>query len=189
MPTQTQIRESITTRIVEALQSGDLPPWRRPWALDRNAGAPVNVVSHKQYRGLNPLLLSISSMKHGFQSRHWGTFHQWKELGGNVMCRPQSVQPGQWGTNITFYRSVTKTENDTNDAKREETYHLLRTYTVFCVDQVEGEHLDHLRFGHVNSQLTSEEVQQRFDKADAAITGTGADIRHGGNRAFYSPNG
>jgi hypothetical protein len=40
VPTQNQIREAITNQIVDALKSGDLPPWRRPWALDRNAGPP-----------------------------------------------------------------------------------------------------------------------------------------------------
>ena len=31
MPTQNEIRERITNTIVEALKSGQLPPWRRPW--------------------------------------------------------------------------------------------------------------------------------------------------------------
>ena len=33
MPTQNQIRESITNQIVKHLQAGHLAPWRRPWAL------------------------------------------------------------------------------------------------------------------------------------------------------------
>jgi antirestriction protein ArdC len=189
MPTQNQIRESITNQILEALKSGDLPPWRRPWALDRNAGAPVNIVSKKQYRGINPLLLAISSMKHGFQSQWWATFNQWKELGGSVMRRPHNVPRGQWGTNIVFWRPVTKTETDANGEEQEDTYFLLKTYTVFCIDQVEGDHLDHLRVGHEDAKLDAEEVQQRFDAADAAIEATEADIRHGGNRAAYNPAG
>jgi len=54
MPTQNEIRDRITSTIVEALKSGSLPPWRRPWAADPNAGFPANVVSKKKYRGINP---------------------------------------------------------------------------------------------------------------------------------------
>ena len=38
MPSQNEIRQTITSTIVENLKSGQLPPWRRPWALDKNAG-------------------------------------------------------------------------------------------------------------------------------------------------------
>lgn len=76
MPTQNQIRETITNQVIEALKSGDLPPWHRPWALGRNARAPANVVSKEQYRGIHPLLLSISSVKHGFRSKWWATFNK-----------------------------------------------------------------------------------------------------------------
>ncbi len=50
MPSQNQIRESITNQILESIQKNDLLPWRRPWALDKNAGHPANVVSKNGYR-------------------------------------------------------------------------------------------------------------------------------------------
>ena len=187
MRSQSEIREQITNQIVEHLKSRKTLPWRRPWNLDKNAGAPANVVSGRNYSGINPLLTEIASMHHGFQSKWWATFNQWKQLGGNVMRRPSHVPPGEWGTTIVFWRPVTKTERDANGNEQEETYFLLKTYTVFNIDQVEGDHLDHLRLGH--GQLESEEVQQRFEQADAAIDATGADIRHGGNRAYYDMDG
>ena len=185
MKSQSQVREFITSQIVDHLQAGKVAPWRRPWSLDRNAGSPANVVSKKSYKGINPLLLEVAAMRHGLQSKWWATFNQWKDLGGSVKRRPENVQPGQWGTTIVFWRPVTKTEKDRNGDEREETYFLLKTYTVFNVDQVEGDHLDHLRVGH--GQLEPSEVEERFEKADRAIDATGADIRHGGNRAFYNP--
>jgi antirestriction protein ArdC len=184
---QAQIREQITNRIVEHLKSGKTLPWRRPWSLDRNCGAPSNVVSKRSYRGINPLLLEVASMRHGFQSKWWATWNQWKKLGGNVMRRPADVPPGEWGTTIVFWRPVTKTEKDENGEERKETYYLLRCYTVFCIDQVQADHLDHLRVGH--GQLEAEEVKQRIERADTAINATGADIRHGGNRAYYDRQG
>lgn len=186
MRTQNQIRESITNQIVKHLQAEKVAPWRRPWSLDRNAGAPTNVVSKKSYRGINPLLLEVAAMRHGLQSRWWATWNQWKELGGTVKRRPENVQPGQWGTTIVFWRPVTKTEKDSNGDEREETYFLLKTYTVFNVDQVDADHLDHLRVGH--GQLEASEIEERFEQADRAIDATGADIRHGGNQAYYNPH-
>ena len=185
MRSQNQIRESITNQIVDHLQAGKVAPWRHPWSLDRNAGSPANVVSKKSYRGINPLLLEVASMRHGFQSRWWATFNQWKELGGIVKRRPDHVPPGQWGTNIVFWRPVKKTEKDSNGDEREDTYFLLKTYCVFCIDQVEGDHLDHLRVGH--GQLEPSEVEERFEQADRTIAATSSDIRHGGNEAYYNP--
>jgi len=57
MPNQNDIRQAITNQIIGALESGSVPPWRRPWRLGKNAGAPANVVSKRSYRGLNPILL------------------------------------------------------------------------------------------------------------------------------------
>ena len=33
MATQEDIRQSITSQIVDSLKSGDVPPWRRPWGI------------------------------------------------------------------------------------------------------------------------------------------------------------
>ena len=106
MPSQNEIRERITKTIVESLTSGGLPPWRRPWAADPNAGFPANVVSKKKYRGINPLLLEIAAMRHGLKGKWWATYNQWKELGGQVMKRPDNVPSGEWGTAIIFWKST-----------------------------------------------------------------------------------
>ena len=44
MATQEQLREQITAQVIAALESGDVPPWRRPWRLGANSGTPANVV-------------------------------------------------------------------------------------------------------------------------------------------------
>ncbi len=108
MPSQQQIRQQITERIITAIEQGVLP-WRRPWRMSPNAGRPMNVVSKKNYNGVNPLLLSIAAMQHGFGSKWWATYQQWQQLGCQVLKRPSNVDPGQWGTNIVFCKPVTKT--------------------------------------------------------------------------------
>jgi antirestriction protein ArdC len=52
MPSQTELRQRITNQIIDALKSGNLPPWRQPWASHPNAGFPANVVSSNQYSGI-----------------------------------------------------------------------------------------------------------------------------------------
>ena len=182
MPSQNEIRQRITSTIVESLKSGKLPPWRRPWAADPNAGFPVNVVSKRKYRGINPLLLEIAAMRHGLKSKFWGTYNQWKELGGQVMKRPDNVPSGEWGTAIIFWKPL-KVTDEKEDGDEEKTVFMLRSYTVFNVDQVEGEHLDHFRVG--NTIINSNPVDT-YEEADRVIAATEADIRYGGNQAFYN---
>jgi antirestriction protein ArdC len=186
MPSQNDIRQAITNQIIAALESGKVPPWRRPWRLGKNAGPAANIVSRRSYRGLNPILLDLASEKHGFSSRWWATFAQWKGLGGRVMRRPTHVPEGKWGTQIVFWSPVTKTvQNDQGDDEPDR-FFVLRLYTVFNVDQVEG--LDHLRAGQGD---TGEPLAIDYHPADAALEaariGMSVSIRYGGGKAFYSP--
>jgi antirestriction protein ArdC len=187
MATQQQLREAVTQQIITALETGAVPPWRRPWRLGPNEGFPANVVSRKAYRGINPLLLELASERHGLSSRWWATFNQWKVMDGRVMPRPSHVPPGQWGTQVVFWSPITKTL--TNDAGQEEEdrFFIMKTYTVFNVDQVEGDHLDHLRAGPGEIDTTGAVTD--YEPAEEAIAATGADIRFGGSKAFYSPTG
>lgn len=179
-----ELRQTITNTIVEALQSGGLPPWRQPWRSSKNSGAPINVVSKRCYSGVNPLLLQIAAQRHQFQSRYWATFQQWKQLGGSVVRRPSHVDPGRWGTMIVFCRPVTKTETDPDGEETEATFWIPRSYTVFNLDQVEGSHLDHLRVGIESIDVS--DLQGRFVEADRVVAATNADIRYGGDSAFYN---
>ena len=187
MSSQQQLRQSITEQIAAALESGDTPPWRRPWRVGPNAGLPANVVSRKAYRGINPLLLELASERHEMSSRWWGTFNQWKQLGGRVMPRPSHVPPGRWGTQIVFWSPITKAVTNDRGEDEEDRFFVMRAYTVFNVDQVEGDRLDHLRAGREEDD-TAGEVVIDYQPAEAAIAATGIIIRHGGIRAFYAPS-
>ena len=186
MATQEDIRQSITSQIVDSLKSGDVPPWRRPWGISPNSGFPSNVVSGKRYSGVNVLLLRMAAMTHGFTSKHWATFHQWTtELGGRVMRRPENVKPGHWGQSIVFFTRITKTETDPVTGQEEETsFPLLKTYCVFNVDQVEGDHLDHLRVDEESLRVNADFVD--YAPAEETIRLSGAEIRFGGDHALYN---
>lgn len=186
MPSTNELRQQIINRIVEALENGNLPPWRKPWRCDPNAGMPTNVVSKKRYSGINVLLLEAASMRHNIESKHWATYRQWSQLGGRVKQRPANIEPGNWGTQIVFWSPVKKTKIDDLGEEYEDRFFMMRTYTVFNVEQVEGP-FDHLRVGHDTD--TRNHVKQVFDEAETAINAIGADIRYGGNRAFYDLQG
>ncbi len=184
MATQIELRQNITNQIVEALRTGGVPIWRRPWRLDGNAGFAANVVSQKPYRGVNILLLEMAAMRHGLQSRWWATFNQWKQLGGKVMKRPVHVPSGSWGTQIVFWSPVVKKDTDQNGDEIEDKFFVMRQYTVFNVDQVEGP-FDHLRVGGTDTG-SSPAPEVAYQRAEDAIAATKADIRYGGSRAFCS---
>jgi antirestriction protein ArdC len=183
MPSQNEIREKITQKIIKALENGGLPPWRMPWKDDLNCGLPVNVVSKRHYRGINPWLLLFANMEHGFHGKWWGTYRQWEALGGQVMARPKEVKSGEWGTQIIFWKPLTV--KDKEDETKEKKVLLLRTYTVFNIDQVEGD-LQKYRQLHTPTDTDLIPVNEQADKVIAA---TGAIIKHGGNRAYYSLTG
>jgi antirestriction protein ArdC len=182
MPSQNQIRERITNTIIESLKSGQLAPWRRPWASDKNAGFPTNV-SGRRYRGINPLLLQIASMRHGFRSKWWATFRQWDMLGGKVMKRPDHVPAGEWGTTVILWKPVTKSEENEQGEEERKSFLIMKTFVVFNIEQVQGDHLDRIRVGH---DITNTNPIETYEEADRVIEATKADIRYGGNAAFYN---
>lgn len=181
MNSQDELRRSITDQIVAALRAGERP-WFRPWSDLTNSGSPANVVSSKTYSGINPLLLDLAARRHNFQSRWWGTFRQWSDLGGIVKKRPDGVKPGAWGTQIVYCSPVRKSKQNDDGGSEEVKFFLLRTYTLFNADQVEGAAVDQYR---ARPRSLTDIVD--YQPADRANRATDADIRYGGNRAFYSP--
>lgn len=175
MPSQNEIRQTVTDRILDALQHGDLPPWRRPWSSDQNCGSPRNALTSRPYRGINILLLMLAAMENEFHSRWWGTFRQIKEKGG-------FVRRGEKASQVILFKPIVKTVTADNGEETEKTFPLMRTFSVFNAQQTVG--LEHLHAGQGSIDAT--EVEQRFERAEEVIDATGADIRYGGNEAYYN---
>jgi antirestriction protein ArdC len=96
-----------------------------------------------------------------------------------------AVPPGCWGCNVVLCKLVQKGKHSVKDDERWDEYLLLRRFTVFSADQVEGEAAERLRAANF-PEPTAPAV---FAAAERAIMATGADIRHGGDRAFYRKPG
>jgi antirestriction protein ArdC len=183
MPSPSEIRQQITQKIVEALEENTIP-WRRPWMISKNAGRPSNVMSRRAYNGINILLLDLHRMKHDLRSRWFGTYRQWQALGAQVKKRPAHLMPGEWGCQIVLYRPLTKLMIDKQTGEEQEKeFRLLRTFTVFNIDQVEGTGVDHLRV--VDEPGDALTAPADFEPAEQLIEATRAEIRLGGEQAYY----
>jgi len=176
MLTQGEIRQQITDKIVAAIKAGT-PPWRKTWRSNGNCGTPTNAVSNKGYRGINILLLELAALERGYESRWWASYRQWQNLGGQV-------RRGEHGTQIVFYRPIVRKVMDDAGEEKTESFPILRTWTIFNVAQVEGDGVERLRsINHAPANFVD------YTPAEQVIAATRADIRFGGNRAFYQPGG
>jgi antirestriction protein ArdC len=117
------VYDIITARIVTELERG-VVPWRRPWT----SKSPANLVSQKEYRGLNVLMLASQ----GYPSRFWLTFNQANKLGGHIKRGAKGSPVVYW--NIGEEREVRKPDG----SSKMQTPSLLRYSTVFNLSQTEG---------------------------------------------------
>ena len=162
---------AISAAIVAAINSGNLGAWRKPWramAERGDATVPVNALTGKAYRGLNVFLL-WSRLDADLR---YVTYRQAGELGGHV-------KRGEKGTQIIFWKKSTYKARDAATGEEETRNSLLmRTYTVFNVAQCEGLKLKAREVPvHVAPPANMAEVYAQV----------GAEVRHQGNEAYYSP--
>ena len=118
------VYEIVTEKLVAALERGTVP-WRRPW---RGAdGAPRNMASGKEYRGINSLLLGMS----GYDSPTWGTMNQINAAGGRV-------RRGERSTLVVFFKQLELTRADADGEEIVKHVPMLRYYLVWNTDQCDG---------------------------------------------------
>ena len=115
--------DRITGQIIALLEQGTVP-WHKPWKA--STGLPRNLVSKKQYRGINVLLLHCMS----YESPCWLTFRQAIMLGG-------TVKKGEKACPVVFWKRLTVGEKDRQMQKRQIPASPL-LHHVFNVAQCEG---------------------------------------------------
>lgn len=182
--------DEVTSTIIAELEEGPAP-WVRPWGRSPEspaAGLPRNAATHRSYSGINILLLWGAVIEKAYPSQDWLTFRQAHSLGG-------TVRKGERGTTVVYANRFTPkddtgetgveggtgSETSESGAETPRAVPFLKRYTVFNVAQCDG----------LPDRVTAGEaprpVCETIPEAEALIAATGADIRIGGDRAFYAP--
>ena len=168
----------VTNQIVESLSRG-VRPWLQPWNAEHLAGRISRPLRHngEPYKGINVLMLWAEGEERNFTSPYWLTFKQAVELGGHV-------RKGEHGSPVVYASTFKKKETGDDGQEIEEEIHFLKEYRVFNSEQC-------LNFPPRYSALAEppKEKLERIAVADAFFANTKADIRTGGNRAYYALDG
>lgn len=163
------VYEVITNRIIEQLEAGTAP-WHKPWQVHGKNGLPRNLVTMREYRGINVWILLSS----GFSSPYWLTYRQAQTVG----CH---VRVGEKGLPLVYWKIGTREVQD-GDETVEKRSVLCRFYTVFNVEQCEGLKIQ-------PTEPTENEPQVQPIEACEQVVSTWLGkplIKHGGDCASYS---
>lgn len=189
--------DDVTARIIAELEEGRFP-WAQTWDASSFApGLPRNADTGRGYSGINILILWGEAMRRGFASQGWLTYRQAEAIGGQV-------RKGEKGTTIYYAARFTPKDGGGNGSGAAgeaaqtggssgecsgqsgvggdgRSIPFLKSFTVFNVAQVDG--LPD-RCTMLDKPLPEREVQP---DAEYLLEVSGADIRIGGNEAYYSP--
>jgi antirestriction protein ArdC len=161
MNSKQSIAQVITDNIIKALESG-VAPWVKPWH-SHGVDAPYNPVAKRYYNGINFIQLSMMPAS----TNYWVTYKQAQSVGAQV-------RKGSVGVPVVYFSPLEVTDKVTGDAIK---IPMLKTYTVFNADQVDGLELP--------APTELNEVDQ-IEACEEFIAQQNALIKFGGNRAFYT---
>ena len=164
--------QEFADRIVEQLEQG-VKPWVRDWNPDKCEGpqAPFNPVTGGRYHGINVLILGMDMRAFQTGDPRWMTYQQAHEKGYQV-CK------GEKSTTIFFTKSYEVEDDKADDGKK--AVRILRHYAVFHASQIDG-------IPPYKAPTVEEAPWARPEAADIILKNSGAIIRTGGEKAFYSP--
>jgi antirestriction protein ArdC len=169
--------QEVTDRIVAALESGT-KPWQRPWdqALAGGPAMPINAATGKRYHGINVLVLAMSAFAFGNGDPRFCSYKQANDRGWQV-------RRGEKGTTVFFFKRLEVVDSDASPDAEDgrKSFPLLRSYTVFNGAQLDG----------IPPYVAPELVATPWRRPEAAeliLQNSGAHVRIGGDKAFYSPS-
>ena len=172
---KTDVYTQVTNQIVEAIEKG-AGKFEMPWhRTGQNTMCPVNIDTGNNYRGINILSLWASSMVRGYADGTWGTYRQWQNRG----CQ---VRKGEKASLVVFYKEfdVEQDASENADDDKSGKRMMARASYVFNAEQVDGYEAEPLP--EVANPVDA------LDAVDAFIAACGADVRTGGQQAYYKPS-
>ncbi len=168
--------EKVTARLVEMMEQGV-----RPWAPNylSGSGIPLHRPTRQcgmPYQGINVLILWAAASMRGFQHGQWMTYKQAQSLGGQV-------RKGERGEQIVFFKKLVKEEENSRGEIEERVIPMIRVYTVFNVDQIDG--LPQQYYAKPAPSVLSDD--ERIAQAEAFLAGTRAQIEPAAGNPCYIP--
>ena len=172
---RTDVYSRATDKIVADLEKG-VRTWLKPWSVEHTAGKIVRPLraTGKPYQGINVLMLWSEAVTKGFVCPIWMTYRQASELGANV-------RKGEHGSPVVYADRIKRTETSETGEEIENEIPFLKGYTVFNCEQIEG-----LPAQYYSAPAQPLPAAERIAVAETFAVSTGAEVRHGGNRAYYS---
>ena len=172
----------VTDKIMRALEKGCVP-WIKPWT-DNPGTREIPVNAHgRQYRGINRVLLGMEQSLTGYATPQWFTRKMANQAGGHI-------RKGESGTPVVLFRPVDRKpsepgdpdRNENNDREEARRYWVYRFYYVWNRDQLEG--VDGVP---APEPIVRGSTVHRHALSDRLFLDSGAEVRYGGNRAYYAP--
>jgi antirestriction protein ArdC len=157
-----QLYADVTAEVVRQIEAG-AGTWRMPWHAIAEAGQPVNASTSNAYRGGNQVVLGMVAVSRGW-SGTWATYKQWQAMGAQVRKGEKSTYGVKWSS--------------VDDRTTGERKLVPFTFCVFAAEQVDG---------YDAPAKVERDTPERVAAAEVFFDALGADVRHGGNRAAYSP--
>ena len=168
------IRQQITDAIIHMIEEG-AKKWQRPWQALAEQGLPSNYATGHAYSGFNVLLLWHAAAERGYTRQEWLTFKQAQDLGGQV-------RKGAKGVLCAFFKmsphGAGNNQGDDGTTPSAGFVPMLKPFWVFNVADVDN----------LPEQPTVElPAFSAIEEAERILQGSGANIIHGGNKAFFRP--
>ena len=187
MPTNFKpLHEQIAEKLIAELKAGT-SPFQKPWTNDNSAGyfTPLNPTTGKNYRGMNALWLAMQ----GHEDPRWMTLKQ-------ASFNHWTVEKGAKATLINFVKQtdIRPLLDDQgqpvlkeNGKPQTQTVKLdkpvITTAFVFNGEQIKG--IPEWKEAYEEKIATRQWTP--IERAELILADSQAEIRHGGNQAFYQP--
>lgn len=120
--------------------------WHNPCIM----AAQANLVSRKEYQGINHFITAVVSLSEGYSSPYWATFAQIKAAGGTL------ENAGGKGVPIIFYKEL----HDKEDGDEGKNRFVIRHSFVFNLDLVAGVDLEEVNTVQGEGIATDENAEQ-----------------------------
>jgi antirestriction protein ArdC len=163
---------AITDSIVAAIEAGAgnaTLPWHRTGA---SSILPKNVATGNAYNGINVLALWATAQERAYTHSLWGTYKQFQSLDAQV-------RKGEKAALVIFYKQY-DVEPDPQQEHDDGRRRVAKASWVFNVAQVDGY--------SIGEPLPPLPTLERNAQAEAFVAATGAEIRIGGESAYYRPS-